>query len=450
MKTRPCSVALLLASSILLCGCNPVTGESTSASSTVSVQEIGDDDLANLAEALTSNHLAVRLEAIKSLGAASLDPNSKKAAQVVQWLLDHRRIEFNDYEDRHVESALRALGPVAVAEVERQALSSEISEVSNACEAMRSLGSEFYASFQPLLTKMLKSDLNEQKWGALYSLEKMGSAGHDLLPLIKPYLTDSDFQLQIIALRALAAMGPSAMTHEDIVRDLTTNGQNVSVKSHALRTLGYISVGDPKQAQAAAEVIGKNLKEFPFATKSRALEGLIQLQANASPTADVIKELLHDQTGLAPQAAVVHGYITGEWEATLQLLISLVRDPVVGMECLDLLGKLGPRAAAAEATFQAMTKDEDEIVALLAVEGLAGLVKADSPAEFEQLNVEQRQLLDRIATHLQKLSTQGELEPHHRATVLVDQWKALGWQPPQPAPPQPKQETPTPQPSPAE
>ncbi|MDP1564267.1 MAG: hypothetical protein Q8M16_23055 [Pirellulaceae bacterium] len=436
MKTWPCGSALALVSLLLLGGCQRATGESAPAASTT-VQEISDDDLANLGGALTNNYLAVRLEAIKSLGAASLNPKSSKAAQVVQWLLDHRRIEFNDYEDEHVEAAMRVLGPVAVAEVERQALSSETSEVSNACEAMRSMGSEFYAAFQPLLTKMLQSDQFEPKWGALSSLEKMGPAGQDLLPLIKPYLTDEDFQLQIIALRAIAAIGPPAMVHEEIVRDLTVNGQNVSVKSHALRTLGYIAAGDPKQAQAAAEVIGKNLKEFPFATKSRALEGLLQLQANAAPAAEIVKELIHDQTGLAPQAAVVNGYITGDWSAAVKLLVSQLKDHVVGMECLALLRKLGPKAAPAESALQAMTTNEDEIVALMAVDALAGLVNVTTKADLEQLGPDQRTMLDRIATHLQKLATQGEIEPHHRAGVLVEQWHALGWQPPSPPAPQP-------------
>jgi HEAT repeat protein len=357
-------------------------------------------------------------------------------------LLDHRRIEFNDYEDLYVETAMRELGPVVVSEVERQALSSDLSQVSNACEAMRCLGAEFYAQVQPVLAQMLESKENDHHWGALYALEKMGPAAQDLLPLVKPNLTHSDFQLQIIALRALAGIGPPAMVHEEIVRDLTTNGQNVSVKSHALRALGYIAAGEPKQAEAAAEVIGKNLKEFAFATKSRALEGLIQLQANAAPTAGVIKELLHDQTGLAPQAAVVHGYITGEWDTTIKLLVSLIKDPVVGMECLDLLRKLGPKAVAAETAIRDMTGNEDETVAWLAVDALAALVNVQDKSALEQLDTDQRQRLDRIAAHLQKFSTEGEIEPHHRAGVLVAQWQGIGWQPKEKAPAPAAEQTP--------
>lgn len=432
MKIWPAISALGLAILFSAVACNTPLG--ISANPTAEAQD-SDEDLAELIEALKSSYLSVRLDSIKSLGAMTLEPNSSLATQVVQILLDHRREEFNDYEDAYVEAALRTLGPVVVTEVQRQALSSEITEVSNACEAMRSLGPEFYSEFQPLLTKMLQSSDDNQQWGALYCLEIMGPAGQDLLPLVKPYLTNSDFQLQIIALRALAAIGPPAMVHEEIVRDLTSSGQNVSVKSQALRTLGYIAADDPEHATAAAEVIGKNLKEFAFMTKSRALEGLIQLKAHAAPTAEVIKELLHDQSGLAPQAAVVNGYITGDWTATVKLLSSQLSDHVVGMECIDLLRKLGPHAAPAESALQRMTTDEDEGIALLAVDALAALINVNNKSDLESLEPEQRERLERIATHLQKLAAEGETEPHHRAGVLVQQWQALGWQPP--SPPQP-------------
>lgn len=391
-----------------------------------------DDDLVRLVDALASEHLAVRLEAIKALSEAKLEANTH--AQIVQILLDHRRIDFNDYEDRFVEAALRKLGSVVIAEIQRQGLSSDISEVSNACEAMRSLGAESYSEFRPLLIKMMESSVNEQQWGALYALEKMGSAGQDLLPNVQPFLTNEDFQLQIIALRALAAMGSPAWVHEAIVRDLTANGQNVSVKSHALRTLGYIAAGDPEHAKVAVKVLGDNLNEFAFMTKSRALEGLIQLEANAASKAERIKELLHDDTGLAPQASVVHGYITGEWDATIKLLVSQLRDPVEGMECLNLLRKLGPRAVGAETEIVKLTSDEDEIVAMIAVETLAAMVNVNSPAEFQQATAPQRELLDRVGNYLEKFSTQGEVEAHHRAGVLVKQWRDFGWQPTNSAP----------------
>ncbi|MBL8888956.1 MAG: hypothetical protein JNL67_03190 [Planctomycetaceae bacterium] len=393
-----------------------------------------DDDLAPLVDALTSKHLVVRLEAIKALSETKLEPNTPTAAKIVQILLDHRRIEFNDYEDRFVEAALRKLGPVVIAEIQRQALSSDISEVSNACEAMRSLGAEAYSDFRPFLIKMLASSVNEQQWGALYALEKTGAAGQDLLPNIQPFLTSEDFQLQIIALRALAAIGPPAWVHEAIVRDLTSNGQNVSVKSHALRALGYMAAGDPEHAVAAAKVLGGNLNEFAFMTKSRALEGLIQLEAHAAATSERIKELLRDDTGLAPQASVVHASITGEWDATIKLLVSRLRDPIEGMECLSLLRKLGPKSAAAEPEILKLTSDEDEVVALMAVETLAAMVNLNSPTDFQQATPPQRELLDRIANHLEKFSQQGEADSHHRAGVLVSQWREHGWQPTSSAP----------------
>lgn len=392
---------------------------------------VDDADLAALVEALDSAYLEVRLEAIEGLGKLNLVAGSPDAAAVVQRLLDQRRIEFNDYEDRYVEAALRQLGPVTVAEVKRQALSVETAEVSNACEAMRSLAGAFFNDLQPALAAMLQSQDFSARWGALYTLETMGPAGAALLPAIEPFLQDEDFQLQIIALRALAGIGPAASQPWETVRDLTSAGQNVSVKSHALRTLGYISAGDETRGPAAAKVLGDSLDAFPFATKSRALEGLIMLRQHAAPAAEAVAKLWHDQTGLAPKASVVHGYITGEWERSVNLLVSLIADPVVGMECLELLRDLGPRSrAAAEKLLPLLVQPQegDEVV-LLAAEGLVAQAGVNRQEDLAGLDPAGRQHLDTVARALEKLAAAGESESHHFARQTLQRWRAWGWEP---------------------
>lgn len=393
---------------------------------------VDDADLAALIEGLDSSYLAVRLETIESLGKFALKPSSPDAAAVVQRLLDLRRIEFNDYEDRYVEAALRQLGPVAVAEIKRQALSADTAEVSNACEAMRSLGGAFFGDLQPTLAAMLQSSDFAARWGALYALETMGPAGAELISAIEPFLTHEDFQLQIIALRALAGIGPAATQPWETVRDLTSTGQNVSVKSHSLRTLGYISVGDETRASAAAKVLGDSLNAFPFATKSRALEGLIALRQQAAPAAEVVAKLLRDQTGLAPKAAVVHGYITGQWEQPVELLVSLIKDFVVGTECQALLRDLGPLGRASAPTLLQMLvqPQEDDGVVLLAAEGLVAQVGLNKAEDLTGLDDAGRQHMQTVAEALEKLAAKGESESHHFAGLTLQRWRAWGWTPP--------------------
>ena len=390
-----------------------------------------DADVAALVEALDSVYLSVRLEAIEGLGKLALAAGSPDAVTVVQRLLDHRRIEFNDYEDGYVEAALRQLGTVTVAEVSRQALSAETPEVSNACEAMRSLGGAFFTELQPSLAAMLKNDDFSARWGALYALETMGPAGEALIPQVTPYLQDEDFQLQIIALRALAGIGPVAGQPWETVRDLTSSGQNVSVKSHALRTLGYISVGDETRAAAAAKVLGESLVAFPFATKSRALEGLLVLRQQAAPAAEAVAKLLFDQTGLAPKASVVQGYITDAWERPVELLVSLIKDPVVGMECQELLRDLGPRARASAPVLLQMLVEpqEDDAVVLLAAEGLVAQVGLATAEDLAGLDEAGRQHLQTVAAALEKLAAAGESESHHFAGLTLQRWRAWGWTP---------------------
>lgn len=397
---------------------------------------IDDADLGALVEGLDSAYLSARIEAIAGLGKSTLVAGSPDAMAVIQRLLDHRRIDFNDYEDVYVEAALRQLGPVTVAEVKRQALSAETPEVSNACEAMRGLGGEFFGDLQPTLATMLKSEDFSARWGALYALETMGPAGAELISAIEPFLTHEDFQLQIIALRALAGIGPAPGQPWETIRDLTSSGQNVSVKSHSLRTLGYISVGDETRAAAAAKVLGDSLDAFPFATKSRALEGLVVLRQQAAPAAEVVAKLLRDQTGLAPKAAVVHGYVTGEWERPVELLVSLIKDPVVGMECQELLRDLGPLGRASAPTLLEMLvqPQEDDGVVLLAAEGLVAQVGLNKAEDLAGLDDAGRQHLQTVAEALEKLAAKGESESHHFAGLTLQRWRAWGWTPAAAAP----------------
>jgi hypothetical protein len=389
-----------------------------------------DDQLSELLSALTSDYLAVRLESIESLGRLPMEPGSERAADVVQILIAQRRQGFNDYEDRAIDVTLRQMGPVAIAEVQRLAKSDQLRELSDACEAMRALGQPAYPELRELLNGMLTSQSPARHWGAMYCLEAMGPPAADALPLVAGFLNDPDFQNQIIALRALVGIGPASVAHWETVKELTATGQNISVVSHALRTLGYISAEDPEKARAAAEVIGGHLNAFAFMTKSRALEGLIALGEMAAPAQPQVEELLQDRTGLAPQAAVVFGNITGQWDRPIELLSTLTQDFVVGTESVLLLKGLGVRARPALAALAPLVNDEDPTVALPAVEALVAQIQLESADDFARLTPDDLTHLEKVGQILQGLAAGGQGDPHHYAQVVLKKWQSFGWRPP--------------------
>ncbi len=402
----------------------PETGSKRRALQTV------DDQLQEQLAAIKSDYVAVRIEAIQNLGRWQLEKNSERAADVFQILIDHRRQDFNDYEDVYTDAALQQMGEIAVAEVLRLEKSSELPELSNACEGMRSLGEAFYPQLRETLQTMLQAESPARNWGAMYVLEKMGPSGADSLPLVAKYLNDDDFQNQIIALRAMAAMGPAAATQWETVRELTESGQNISVVSHSLRTLGYISVGDPALGKRAAETIKEHLGDFAFMSKSRALEGLIALREDAAPAGEKARELMSDHTGLAPQAAVVYAYTSGDWGPSMKLLASQVSDLSVGLEVLALLKQVGPHGRSTADVLIELAKDSDEVVALAAAQALVAQVTLSSPDDLKQLSAEDKQYLEKLTPVLRQLMESGEAEPHHFARTTLARWKEWGWEVP--------------------
>jgi len=389
-----------------------------------------DEQLSELLSALTSDYLAVRLESIESLGRLPMEPDSERAADVVQILLAQRRQGFNDYEDRTIDATLRRMGPATIGQIQRLAKSEQLRELSDACEAMRAMGETAYPELRELLQGMLNSDSPARHWGAMYCLEMMGPPAADALPLVTRFLTDEDFQNQIIALRALAGIGPAAVTQWETVKELAASGQNISVVSHALRTLNSISAGDPERARAAAEVIREHLDAFAFMTKARALEGLLALGEMAAPAQEQVEQLTRDRTGLAPQAAVVYGNITGQWEQPIKLLASLTTDFVVGTESVILLQQLGVKSRPAFDALAGLVHDEDPTVSLPAIEALVAQVPLETAADFERLTAEDLAHLEKVGQVLQQVASAGQDDPHHYAGTILQQWQSCGWRPP--------------------
>jgi hypothetical protein len=388
-----------------------------------------NDKIDEFSQALQSSDLNVRIEAIHQLSRLPLLANTPQSEQVWLLLLNHRRLQFNDYEDVFVEKALQYIAPAIIPSILKSAQSNVIGDLSNACEGMRSLGPEFYLQLVPGIETMLLSDNSDAQWCALYALEAMGQAGAEMQREVVSFLDNADFQLQIIALRALAVLGPVANETWQIIDELTENGQNVSVRSHALRTLGYVSAHDEKQAEKAATVLSENLDRFAFVVKSRALEGLIALGVNAAPAQKEVERLLRDETGLAPQAAFVYAQITQDWDVALKRFLQLLNHSILGLEVVDLLRRSGPNAQPALDALIAQLdiQAEDPETLWLIAQAIVALSPVETREDLAQVKGQPDHVFHKIACAMVELADNGQDVAKHYAQSIVAKWQTLGW-----------------------
>lgn len=387
----------------------------------------GKEDLAELIEALDSDYIAVRIEAIEQLGKSNTKQGTPEAKEIYSALLNARRIEFNDYEDGFINQALKDLGVMSVQEIKNSIDSGKVSDLSDACEAMRAMGSDFYVEFKPLLETLLTSKDSSKQWGALYVIEAIGPKAADLTDLIKPSLSNKDFQEQIIALRALAGIGPGAKAVAPIVQKLTLDGQNISVKSHALITFGHVSADQGEVSQKAAERLSNHLRAPQFMLKQRAMIGMLALGADAKPVADLVKEKMSDESGLAAHATVVYGNASGDWETAINRLVELTDDTNVGYEALQFLVEAGPKAKSATPSLLRKTLSTDESTSADSTRALGNIFAVDAEGKNRPSSDEDKKLFAEVVQRFQKMAEVEVGETSHYAERQLKRWKEAGW-----------------------
>ncbi len=387
----------------------------------------GQEDLEELLAALDSDYIAVRIEAIQQLGKQAAKPGTPEAKQVYAALLNARRIEFNDYEDGFIDQALKDLGPAAIQEIKSSLSTDQVPDLSDACEAMRAIGADSYQEFKPLLEKLLNSKDSSKKWGALYVIEAIGPAASDLIDLIKPSLSNKDFQEQIIALRAVAGIGAAANAVTPIVQKLTLDGQNISVKSHALMAFGHISAEQGDVSQKAAERLSNHLKAPQFMLKQRALVGLLALGADAKPVKDLVKEKMTDESGLAAHATFVYGNASGDWDTAIKRLVELTDDNNVGYEALQFLVQAGTKAKPATEALLRKTLSADEATSADSTRALGNIFAVDSEGANKPNTAEDKKLFAEVVQRFQKMAAVEVGETSHYAEGKLKQWTNAGW-----------------------
>lgn len=377
--------------------------------------QVDDQQLQDLIDSLGSNYFAVRLESLEKLGKVDVAPGSAASQGIVEALIRFRAQEFNDFEDQYADQALAALGDVALVELKRLGDSQELRQISKAATMMRALGGKHLDDFRPVLDKWFQSEDNDHHWAALFVLEGIGPPAKVYLDQLKQEIQAEDFQVQQIALRALASIGPDAYPLLSEVRALADEGQNISVQSHAMIAMGHLAAGKDEAPEVAEQLMGY-LDAFNFVLKERALTGLIALGPDAKAAAPKAKDLMeNDTTGLAAHAAYLFGVSTGQWKPAIERLQALTSDFVIGYESIKFLRRAGAEAKPATDLLLRLTLNSDESISSLSVQTLSDIYAKPQSNDPQFQKVVQR---------FQQLAQSEMNETSYIAAQQIEKWKA--------------------------
>lgn len=248
------------------------------------------------------------------------------------------------------------------------------------CGALHEFGTEAAPALDAVL-KVLKEKKGDAtyQWASLYVLEAIGNPSKKGLPLLLNSLKDENFQLQVMACRALGAIGPDAKEAVPTLTNLAREGIP-SVRGRAALALAGIGYKDAGGEELLALLAGL-LKDPNQVVRERAVIALGLLGKDATPALEAIRDSANDIRFAARSDAAVAMYrITGEAKESCDLLVSLFTSIDHGLPAMHAIGELGAGGVSALPQLLERMQDEDPSYAIEGCEAIAMIGKGAESA----------------------------------------------------------------------
>ena len=283
---------------------------------------------------LASNDVDVRAAAARVLKAQG--PLAVAAApKLMAMLRDEAITSDGDRISQLYGEALGAMGKEIVPALIERLGAVHILEAAGVHEALHAIGPDAAAAVEPILERM-PNQQGDALWASCYVLEAVER--------LTSLLDDPNFQIQVIAARALAAIGPEAVSAVPKLLE-RLNDANYSVQGHALLALGSIG---PVPDHDLPAIIGERMIKGQFVVKERAIEALGRLGPAAAGQVELIDRLLAQEDYNAKTPLwVTRWRVTGEAGPTVEGLAVLAGPIETELDAVHAVAQLGPAAEGA-------------------------------------------------------------------------------------------------------
>lgn len=235
---------------------------------------------------------------------------------------------------------LNKIGPQGAAHLRPLIESSDPIDIAIGCTALKELGGA--EEYLPQMRQWLGSADSQIRKRSLYALQGSPEAALQLMNEVILTLDDEDFNVQCMACRVLATLGPDAIDAADRVYQLYREG-NPSASSWAAYVLGSIG---PTANVNSGEILASSLNAFYFTEKQRALQGLARMGGEASSVADDVRGAMNDpKKRVVPDAAFALWKITGDSTEPLKAMEKSLNDLDFTFDAIELVGQMEETAA---------------------------------------------------------------------------------------------------------
>ena len=228
----------------------------------------------------------------------------------------------------------------------------------------------------PFYIEHLKSGPPHHRWATMYCLSKLGDHARPAIPEYIRCLNDPNFNIQVIACRALAALGPLAKDAFPKLVELTKKKGNVlSTRTHAAMCLG--AIGLVSEEIDLIMLLEDMISEPNAFCQERGLIALGRLGKDAGRSAEFIEGLFErDDFSQRPEAALALWKVTGKAERSVELLRPMISDLTFEFRALDAIKTIGPQAAPLADEVVRRLETDDASLQLMVIEVLHSIGEA--------------------------------------------------------------------------
>jgi len=249
---------------------------------------------------------------------------------------------------------------------------------------------------------LLSNGPRERRWPTMFCLSKLGAVAKPAISEYIKNLDDENFNVQVIACRALAELGADSKDAVPKLLAMMANPKTIlSARTHAAMCLGAIGPVDAN-GDELIKTFETMIEEPNAFSQERGLIALGRLSERAKGSAKFVEGLLaNKEFSQRPEAALALWQITGESKVTLAELAATIDDKTYDSRVLKTLKAMGPAAAPMLDVLLSMLETDDSSLQLMIAEIMVAMGKEG-------------------AAHVDKLRPLADLAPPEIAIQLDD------------------------------
>lgn len=230
----------------------------------------------------------------------------------------------------------------------------------------------------------LKDPRPEVRREVLVALARVGEGGAAAVPEIVKHLSDKDPTVKHAAAFALGRMGPAAKAATDALRKARDSKDHL-METISVWALAHIEPDNLAVRKEAIELLTGVISDSKSRAQASALRGLLELEPDPAKVVPVLVGLMSKGDLESVHEALSAANAFGE--AGMPVLIAALGRPEVRGRAAVLIGRMGPKGAAAVSALIAALGDKDIEVRREVLLALASIGPDAAPAKAELIKL---------------------------------------------------------------